>query len=214
MSISTDVKVQWVEGDTLVGTYATVAPLLNVREEDPNVILSRTSFPGGSARQLSVTQINASQSADSRIIVTGIGADGKPLTEEIIPPIAPDPPITTTYGKLYFKEITSISLNPECFSYLAYVTIAIGIQITAAAVISGGNSIRLKGYSTAAPIRNTNNFLEFHNGDFLPETLEFEVYIPPLNINYPITDRGLVFKNGLYLKYVVGSLTMMNVFYA
>ena len=212
MSISTDVKVQWVEGATLVGANDTVCLPRPPQAAFPDLILRRTDFPNGSSRQLIIDTLYPSTSADARIIVTGTGSDDKPLVEEVPPVIVPATG-NITFSKSYFKTISNIHVNTAFFIGGINI-VSIGITDNIVVKVAGGNSIRLKGYSTAAPIRNTNNFLEFHNGDFLPETLKFEVYIPPLNINYPITDRGLVFKNGLYLKYVVGSLTMMNVFYA
>ena len=208
MSISTDVKVQWVEGDLTVGSPIGIAPVQNVTALDPSLNLLRTSFTGEGVRRLSVTTTDRGRPT-ARIVLEGTGINDEPITDSLIPSVGIFG--GTILSNLYFKTISSATVNGQ---YPYANSLSIGMLDDVRVIVGDGKPIRIKGYSTAAPTRNTNNFLEFHNGDFSPETLEFEVYIPPLNINYPIPDRGLVFNNGLYLQYVAGSLTMMNVFYA
>ena len=207
MSISTDVKVQWVEGDTVVGTTAGVAAIQNVTASDPSIDLILTSFMGGSARILTVTTTAAG--SFSAVLIEGTDENDKPVSESIEVSTAAGG--GTSIGEVHFKTITSAVVNG---GYTFANSLSMGMLDDARKSIADGQPIRLKGYTTAAPMRNTNFYLEFHNGYFSQDSLVFAMYIPPLSIDYPVPDEGTVFKNGLYLQYVVGSLVMMNVFYA
>ena len=207
MTNQTDVKVKWVEGDMLAGTTDGIAAVQTITLADPVLDLNRTSFTGGVARRVSITTTARGRPLAS-IFIVGTGADDQPLTASITASQVVGG--GTVASSVYFKTITSATASEQ---WIFSDAVSVGMLDVAREIAIPGHPLRLKGYSTAAPLRNTNNFLEFHDGDFSPESLIFEMYISPLNINYPVPDEGVQIKNGLYLQYTVGSLLMANVFY-
>ena len=158
---------------------------------------------GGSARK--VVLVSAGDDSSISFTVVGTDINGTALTETVSG-VDSD---TATSTK-YFKTITGITAvgNPAG-------AMEAGTATAAADVVHAGR-VRLKGYSIVSG--GTAGAIEFFNGDpndggsalFKARTIGTD----NTTIDNTIPDEGVVFKNGLYVVYTIGTIDMMTFFFA
>ena len=154
-----------------------------------------------SGRQVTVT----SGGDDTGISYTIVGTDvnGDALTESLT---GADTAAATTSG--FFKTITSITaVGDPAGSSTA------GINNSAADVVFAGRT-RLKGYSIVSG--GSAGVIEFRNGSVTGTALFKARTIGTDNttLDMTIPEEGVVFKDGMYVTYTVGTIDMMTFFYA
>jgi len=157
----------------------------------------------GSARKLVVTSGGNDSSKSFTIVGTDI--NGSALTESLTGANA-----DTATTSNYFKTIASITAvgNPAG-------TVVAGTSGSAADVVFAGRS-RLKGYSIVSG--GTAGVIEFFNGDpngtgsavFKARTIGTD----NTTVDNTIPEQGILFEDGLYIVYTIGTIDMMNFFYA
>ena len=117
-----------------------------------------------------------------------------------------DTAAATTSG--FFKTITSITaVGDPAGSSTA------GINNSAADVVFAGRT-RLKGYSIVSG--GSAGVIEFRNGSVTGTALFKARTIGTDNttLDMTIPEEGVVFKDGMYVTYTVGTIDMMTFFYA
>ena len=157
----------------------------------------------GSARTVSIT----SGGDDDGISFTVVGTDldGASLTESIT---GADTGAAT--GSKFFKTIVSITAVGDPAG-----TVLAGTTAVAADIIFGGRT-RLKGYSIVSG--GTAGVIEFVNGEpngggstlFKARTIGTD----NTTIDNTIPQNGVVFEDGMYVKYTIATTDMMSFFYA
>ena len=157
----------------------------------------------GSARTVVIT----SGSDDSGISfnVVGTDLDGASLTENIT---GADTGAAT--GSSYFKTIVSVTAVGDPAG-----TVIAGTTGVAADIIFGGRT-RLKGYSIVSG--GAAGVIEFVNGEpngggsalFKARTIGTD----NTTIDNTIPQNGVVFEDGMYVKYTTGTTDMMSFFFA
>ena len=157
----------------------------------------------GSARTVVIT----SGSDDSGISfnVVGTDLDGVSLTENITGGSS-----TTSTGTKFFKTIVSITAVGDPAG-----TVIAGTTASAADIIFGGRT-RLKGYSIVSG--GTAGVIQFVNGEpngggttlFKARTLGTD----NTTIDNTIPQNGVLFEDGMYVKYTIATTDMMTFFFA
>ena len=142
---------------------------------------------------------------DSGISFTVVGTDvnGDALTETVTGANA-----GTATSSGFFKTITSITAVGDPAGNMSA-----GINNSAADVIFAGRA-RLKGYSIVSG--GTAGTIEFRNSSPTGTTLFKARTIGTDNTTLDMTvpEEGVVFKDGMYVTYTVGTIDMMTFFYA
>lgn len=156
----------------------------------------------GSGRKLVVV----SGGDDSGISFTIVGTDvnGSALTESLT-----GADTGTATSSNYFKTITSITAVGDPAG-----TVTAGTSASAADVVFAGRT-RLKGYSIVSG--GSAGVIEFFNGDpnasgsaiFKARTIGTD----NTTIDNTIPEEGVVFEDGLYVVYTIGTVDMMTFFH-
>jgi len=157
----------------------------------------------GSARTVSITSGGDDRSISFTVVGTDL--DGVSLTESITG--VNDSAAT---GSKFFKTIVSITAVGDPAG-----TVLAGTTAVAADIIFGGRT-RLKGYSIVSG--GTAGVIEFVNGEpngggsalFKARTVGTD----NTTIDNTIPQNGVVFEDGMYVKYTIATTDMMSFFYA
>ena len=169
------------------------------------LVLGGALVSGGlsSARTVSITSGGDDRSISFTVVGTDL--DGVSLTESITG--VNDSAAT---GSKFFKTIVSITAVGDPAG-----TVLAGTTAVAADIIFGGRT-RLKGYSIVSG--GTAGVIEFVNGEpngggstlFKARTVGTD----NTTIDNTIPQNGVVFEDGMYVKYTIATTDMMSFFYA
>ena len=195
-----DVKVQLISDEVAADDdFIVVAARPNTA-----ATLANSSFASGGARLLGVTTTGTGDNAKTNTIV-GTDVFDNALTEVIVSTGSAE----QVDGTKFFKTVTSIT-SSEQFA----ANIKIGSLASAAQAVFGGR-VRLKGYSIVSG--GTAGVIEFITGTPEDGTVLFKartIGTDNTTLDNTIPEDGIVFENGLSIKYTVGTIDMMNIFYA
>ena len=164
-------------------------------------LASGGSVTNASGRQ--VTILSAGNDSSKSFNIVGTDVNGDSLTENLT---GANADTATSAG--FFKTIASITAvgNPAG-------TVSAGINGSAADVIFEGRT-RFKGYSIVSG--GTAGELDFLNSGVSGTSLFKARTLGTDNTtqHYHIPDEGVLFKDGFYVTFTVGTVDMMNFFYA
>ena len=150
-----------------------------------------------------VTLLSAGDDSGISFTVVGTDVNGDALTETVTGANA-----GTATSSGFFKTITSITAVGDPAGNMSA-----GINNSAADVIFAGRA-RLKGYSIVSG--GTAGTIEFRNSSPTGTTLFKARTIGTDNTTLDMTvpEEGVVFKDGMYVTYTVGTIDRMTFFYA
>ena len=167
--------------------------------------LANASFASGGARILTVTTAGTSDNAKTNTIV-GTDVFDNALTEVIVSTGSAE----AVDGTKYFKTITSVTSSAQFAG-----NIEVGSIASAAQAVGGGLRVRLKGFSIVSG--GTAGVIEFVNGTPEDGTVLFKartIGTDNTTIDRTIPENGILFDDGLSIKYTVGTIDMMTFFFA
>ena len=195
-----DIKVTFVSDEVAADDNF----IVTAARPDTAATLANTSFASGGARILTVTTAGTSDNAKTNTIV-GTDVFGDALTEVITSTGSAE----AVDGTKYFLTITSVTSSAQFAGNMEVGSIASAAQ----AVFSG--RVRLKGYSIVST--GTAGVVELINGTPESGTTLFKaqtIATDNTTTDYVIPNEGVVFANGMSVKYTVGTITMMHFYYA
>ena len=202
MGYSSDIQVQFMNDET------TADPDYFVTAARPNTAatLAHTIYRAdGGATTLTVTTTGTGDNAKTNTVV-GTDIFGNAVTEVITSTGSAE----AVAGETYFKTITSITSSAQ---FAANITIGFGD--TKAHAVNGGDRVRLKGYSIVSG--GTAGTIDFIDGTPESGSVLFKaqtIGTDHTTIDNTIPEQGILFKDGLSIKYTKGSIAMMSFFFA
>ena len=179
--------------------------IVTVARPNTAATLANSSFASGGARILSVTTAGTSDNAKTNTIV-GTDVFDNALTEVIVSTGSAE----AVDGTKYFKTITSVTSSAQFAG-----NIEVGSIASAAQAVGGGLRVRLKGFSIVSG--GTAGVIEFVNGTPEDGTVLFKartIGTDNTTIDRTIPENGILFDDGLSIKYTVGTIDMMTFFFA
>tara|TARA_R110002051_G_scaffold287327_1_gene350021 strand:+ start:1005 stop:1613 length:609 start_codon:yes stop_codon:yes gene_type:complete len=179
--------------------------IVTVARPNTTATLANSSFASGGARILSVTTAGTSDNAKTNTIV-GTDVFDNALTEVITSTGSAE----AVDGTKYFKTITSVTSSAQFAG-----NIEVGSIASAAQAVGGGLRVRLKGFSIVSG--GTAGVIEFVNGTPEDGTVLFKartIGTDNTTIDRTIPENGILFNDGLSIKYTVGTIDMMTFFFA
>ena len=179
--------------------------IVTVARPNTAATLANSSFASGGARILSVTTAGTSDNAKTNTIV-GTDVFDNALTEVIVSTGSAE----AVNGTKYFKTITSVTSSAQFAG-----NIEVGSIASAAQAVGGGLRVRLKGFSIVSG--GTAGVIEFVNGTPENGTVLFKartIGTDNTTIDRTIPENGILFDDGLSIKYTVGTIDMMTFFFA
>ena len=203
---NSDVKVTFISDEVLADPNGfSASAQVN---DDAALTLGGALADGGAVTLGSARTVSITSGGDDRSIsftVVGTDLDGVSLTESITG--VNDSAAT---GSKFFKTIVSITAVGDPAG-----TVLAGTTAVAADIIFGGRT-RLKGYSIVSG--GTAGVIEFVNGEpngggsalFKARTVGTD----NTTIDNTIPQNGVVFEDGMYVKYTIATTDMMSFFYA
>jgi hypothetical protein len=201
MGAISDVKPAFISDEVVAdGDFIVVAARPNTA-----ATLANTAFASGGARLLSVTTAGTSDNAKTNTIV-GTDVFGNVLTEIIVSTGAAE----AVNGTKYFKTVTSVTSSAQFAG-----NITVGSLASAAQSVGDGSRVRLKGFSIVSG--GTAGVIEFIDGTPESGTTLFKartIGTDNTTIDRTIPENGILFENGLTIKYTVGTIDMMTFFFA
>tara|TARA_R110000803_G_scaffold138368_3_gene205218 strand:- start:1389 stop:1988 length:600 start_codon:yes stop_codon:yes gene_type:complete len=195
-----DVKVQFISDEVVADDDF----IVTAARPNTAATLANTAFASGGARVLSVTTAGTSDNGKSNTIV-GTDVFDNVITEVITSTGSAE----NVDGAKYFKTVTSVTSSAQFAG-----NIIVGSLATAAQAVFGG-PVRLKGYSIVSG--GTAGVIEFVDGTPEDGTVLFKartIGTDNTTLDNTIPDEGILFQSGLSIKYTVGTIDMMNFFYA
>jgi len=179
--------------------------IVTAARPDTAATIANSSFASGGARILNVTTTGTGDNAKTNTIV-GTDVFGNALTEVITSTGSAE----AVAGTKYFKTITSVTSSAQFAANLK-----VGATTSAAQSVGGGIRVRLKGFSIVSG--GSAGTVEFINGTPESGTVLFKsrtIGTDNTTIDRTIPQNGVLFEDGLTIKYTVGTVDMMTFFFA
>jgi len=195
-----DVKVQLISDEVVADDNF----IVTAARPNTTATLANSSFASGGARVLSVSTAGTGDNGKTNTIV-GTDVFDNVLTEVIISTGS----AAEVDGAKYFKTITSVTSSTQFAG-----NIVVGTKALAAQAVFGG-PVRLKGYSIVSG--GAAGVIEFVDGTPEDGTVLFKartIGTDNTTLDNTIPDEGILFQSGLSIKYTIGTIDMMNFFYA
>lgn len=167
--------------------------------------LANSSFASGGARNVTVTTAGTSDNAKT-VTVTGTDVFGNVISEVIVSTGS----AATVAGTKLFKTITSAVCSTQYAG-----NVSVGSGTLAAQEVQGSNRVRLKGLSVVSG--GTAGVVEYINGSPEDGTIAFKsqtIGTDNATVDRTIPAEGVLFQNGMVVKYTVGTVVMITVFFA
>ena len=200
MGIS-DVKVLTINDENAASTTRIGA----AAQPNTTFTLANTTHAGGAARNVTVTTAGTGDNAKT-VTITGTDVFGDSMTEVITSTSSAE----TVAGAKLFLTVTSAVCSAQ---YAANVSVGSG-TLCAQAVL-GSNRVRLKGMSIVSG--GTAGTVEFINGAPEDGTTVFKartIGTANSTVDRTIPSEGILFEDGLSIKYTVDVVDMLTVFHA
>ena len=179
--------------------------LVTAAQPDTSATMAATTHAGGAARNVTVTTAGTGDNAKT-CTITGTDVFGDAMTEVITSTSSAE----TVAGTKYFLTVSAV----ECSAQYA-ANLKVGSGSLCAQAINGDGRIRLKGMSIVSG--GTAGTVSFYNG--APEdgtVLMTARTVGTANetVDRTIPSNGVLFEDGLTIKYTVGTVDMMTFFFA
>ena len=196
-----DVKVLTISDESA----ASANRLVTAARPNTSATMANTTFAGGAARNVTVTTAGTGDNAKT-CTITGTDVFGDAMTEVITSTGSAE----AVNGTKYFKTITSVTSSAQ---FAANITV--GSIASAAQSVGNGSRVRLKGFSIVSG--GTAGVIEFINGAPEDGTTIFKARtIGTANtpVDRTIPSEGVLFEDGLSVKYTVDVVDMLTIFHA
>ena len=167
--------------------------------------MANTTFAGGGARNVIVTTTGTGDNAKT-CTITGTDVFGNAMTEVITSTGSAE----AVAGTKLFLTVTAV----ECSAQYA-ANIKVGSGTLCAQAILGSNRVRLKGMSIVSG--GTAGTVEFINGAPEDGTTIFKdrtIGTTNSTVDRTIPSEGILFEDGLTIKYTLDVVDMLTVFHA
>ena len=167
--------------------------------------LANTTFAGGGARNVIVTTTGTGDNGKTTTI-TGTDVFGDTLTETITSTGSAE----AVAGTKLFLSVSSVVCSEQ---YAA--NIKVGSGTLCAEAINSSARLRLKGFSVVSG--GTAGVIEYFNGTPESGTSLFKsrtIGTDNSTVDRTIPEEGILFNNGMSVKYTVGTIDMMTFFHA
>ena len=178
--------------------------IVTAARPDTSATLANTTFAGGGARNIIVTTTGTGDNGKTTTI-TGTDVFGDTLTETITSTGSAE----AVAGEKLFLTVTAV----ECSAKYA-ANIKVGSGDLCAEAIQGNNRIRLKGFSIVSG--GTAGVVDFFNGTPESGTALFKsrtIGTYNTTVDRTIPDQGVLFDNGMSVKYTIATIDMMTFFH-
>ena len=179
--------------------------LVTAARPDTSATMANTTFAGGAARNVIVTTTGTGDNAKT-CTITGTDVFGDAMTEVITSTGSAE----AVAGTKLFLTVTAV----ECSAQYA-ANIKVGSGTLCAQAILGSNRVRLKGMSIVSG--GTAGTVEFINGAPEDGTTIFKartIGTANTTTDRTIPSEGVLFENGLTIKYTLDVVDMLTVFHA
>ena len=179
--------------------------LVTAARPNTSATMANTTFVGGAGRNVIVTTTGTGDNGKTTTI-TGTDVFGDALTETITSTGSAE----AVAGTKIFLTVTAV----ECSTQYA-ANIKVGSGTLCAQAVSGSNRVRLKGLSVVSG--GTAGDVEFVNGTPESGTTLFKsrtIGTANNTIDRTIPSEGVLFENGLSVKYTLDTADNVTVFHA
>jgi|TARA_R100001163_G_C5004228_1_gene152335 hypothetical protein len=179
--------------------------LVTAARPNTSATMANTTFAGGAARNVIVTTTGTGDNAKT-CTITGTDVFGDAMTEVITSTSSAE----AVAGTKLFLTVSAV----ECSAQYA-ANIKVGSGSLCAQAVEGANRIRLKGMSVVSG--GTAGTVSFFNGAPEDGTVLFTartVGTANQTVDRTIPSNGVLFANGLSVKYTVDVTDMLTVFHA
>ena len=178
--------------------------IVTAARPDTSATLANTTFAGGGARNIIVTTTGTGDNGKTTPI-TGTDVFGDALTETITSTGSAE----AVAGEKLFLTVSAV----ECSAKYA-ANIKVGSGDLSAEAIQGNNRIGLKGFSIVSG--GTAGVVDFFNGTPDSGTALFKsrtIGTDNTTVDRTIPDQGVLFDNGMSVKYTIATIDMMTFFH-
>jgi hypothetical protein len=179
--------------------------LVTAARPNTTATLANTTFAGGGARNVIVTTTGTGDNGKTTTI-TGTDVFGDTLTETITSTGSAE----AVAGTKLFLSVSSVVCSEQ---YAA--NIKVGSGTLCAEAINSSARLRLKGFSVVSG--GTAGVIEYFNGTPESGTSLFKsrtIGTDNSTVDRTIPEEGILFNNGMSVKYTVGTIDMMTFFHA
>ena len=179
--------------------------LVTAARPNTSATMANTTFAGGAARNVIVTTTGTGDNAKT-CTITGTDVFGDAMTEVITSTGSAE----AVAGTKLFLTVTAV----ECSAQYA-ANIKVGSGTLCAQAILGSNRVRLKGMSIVSG--GTAGTVEFINGAPEDGTTIFKartIGTANTTTDRTIPSEGVLFENGLTIKYTLDVVDMLTLFHA
>ena len=179
--------------------------LVTAARPNTTATLANTTFAGGGARNVIVTTTGTGDNGKTTTI-TGTDVLGDTLTETITSTGSAE----AVAGTKLFLSVSSVVCSEQ---YAA--NIKVGSGTLCAEAINSSARLRLKGFSVVSG--GTAGVIEYFNGTPESGTSLFKsrtIGTDNSTVDRTIPEEGILFNNGMSVKYTVGTIDMMTFFHA
>jgi hypothetical protein len=179
--------------------------LVTAARPNTSATMANTTFAGGAARNVIVTTTGTGDNAKT-CTITGTDVFGDAMTEVITSTGSAE----AVAGTKLFLTVTAV----ECSAQYA-ANIKVGSGTLCAEAVLGSNRVRLKGMSIVSG--GTAGTVEFINGAPEDGTTIFKartIGTANSTVDRTIPSEGILFEDGLTIKYTLDVVDMLTVFHA
>ncbi len=178
--------------------------LVTAARPDTSATMAETTFAGGGARNVTVTTSGTGDNAKT-CTITGTDVFGNAMTEVITSTGSAE----AVAGAKLFLTVSAVECSAK---YAANITVGSGDLCAEA--ISGSNRVRLKGFSivsggTAGTVEFFNNTPENGSALFKSRTIGTD----NTTLDRTIPADGVLFTDGMSVKYTIATIDMMTFFH-
>jgi len=178
--------------------------LVTAARPDTSATMANTTFAGGGARNVTVTTTGTGDNAKTNTIV-GTDVFGDAQTEVITSTGSAE----AVAGEKLFLTVTSVTSSAQFAA-----NIKVGSGDLCAQAINSSMRVRLKGFSIVSG--GTAGVVDFFNGTPESGTALFKsrtIGTDNTTVDRTIPEEGVLFDNGMSVKYTIATVDMMTFFH-
>ena len=178
--------------------------LVTAARPNTSATMANTTFAGGGARNVTVTTTGTGDNGKTNTIV-GTDVFGEAQTEVITSTGSAE----TVAGTKLFLTVTSVTSSAQFAA-----NIKVGSGDLCAQAINSSMRVRLKGFSIVSG--GTAGVIEFINGTPESGTTLFKsrtIGTDNTTVDRTIPEEGVLFDNGMSVKYTIATIDMMTFFH-
>jgi len=200
MSHSSDITAKFISDENASDPDR----LVTAARPDTSATMAETTFAGGGARNVTVTTAGTGDNAKT-CTITGTDVFGNAMTEVITSTGSAE----AVAGAKLFLTVSAVECSAK---YAANITVGSGDLCAEA--ISGSNRVRMKGFSivsggTAGVVEFFNNTPENGSALFKSRTIGTD----NTTLDRTIPADGILFVDGMSVKYTIATIDMMTFFH-